>query len=233
MSEMGLGCAKTHARDTRSAFAPSSESQFTSSSSRRRPFLTLSSSSPTPAPLIRLPDRRLKTGGHSRGGESLSRDRAVAASRPAHRARTACVLQSVNAINMTTEYPKKAVHATVATNPKIMTANAEMRTACCQPRRKSEDGFGIATSTGAGAITTAVFADIVIQSIAASLPHTSRRHSMYKVQCTISCTSISKQSNPATAKFKSNDRRALMAPGPAPGQAFDVRPHMALFAFRK
>ena len=76
---------------------------------------------------------------------------------------------------MTTEYPKKAVHATVATNPKIMTANAEMRTACCQPRRKSEDGFGIATSTGAGAITTAVFADIVIQSIAASLPHTSRR----------------------------------------------------------
>src|ERR1700736_2898848 len=72
---------------------------------------------------------------------------------------------------MTTEYPKKAVHATVATNPKIMTANAEMRTACCQPRRKSEDGFGIATSTGAGAITTAVFADIVIQSIAASLPH--------------------------------------------------------------
>src|SRR3984893_7424466 len=142
-----------------------------------------------------------------------------------------------------TEYPKKAVHATVATNPKIMTANAEMRTACCQPRRKSEDGFGIATSTGAGAITTAVFADIVIQSIAAwpiaawriaAWPHTSRRHSMYKVQCTIGCTSISKQSNPATAKFKSNDRRALMAPGPAPGQAFDaaVRPHMALFAFR-
>src|ERR1700730_12460037 len=79
------------------------------------------------------------------------------------------------------------------------------------------------------------FADIVIQSIAASLPHTSRRHSMYKVQCTISCTSISKQSNPAPAKFKSNDRRALMAPDPAPGQAFDaaVRPHMALFAFRK
>ena len=71
---------------------------------------------------------------------------------------------------MTTEYPKKAVHATVATNPKIMTANAEMRTACCQPRRKSEDGFGIATSTGAGVITTAVFADIVIQSVAASLP---------------------------------------------------------------
>jgi hypothetical protein len=56
---------------------------------------------------------------------------------------------------MTMEYPKKAVHATVATNPKIMTANAEMRTACCQPRRKN--GFGIATSTGADAITTAIF----------------------------------------------------------------------------